>query len=150
MSAIEGHCLCGGVRVVLPAPVSDVGACHCDRCRRWGSGPWLALQVPGAVISGDTLTIYRSSMFAERGFCRRCGTHIFHRPQDGPELAVSSGLFPSDHLHIAREIFSDSKPPFYRFVADSEKRTGASMAQEWLPKLIWRRAKRIFAHRHGG
>jgi hypothetical protein len=34
----------------------------------WGSGPWLALQLPGAVVSGDTLTIYRSSNFAERGF----------------------------------------------------------------------------------
>jgi hypothetical protein len=64
------------------------------------------------VCSGDTLTIYRPSRFAERGFCRTCGTHICHRPQDGPELAVFSGLRPSDHLHIAREIINDFKPPF--------------------------------------
>jgi hypothetical protein len=64
-------------------------------------------------------------------------------------LGVSSGLFPSEQLHIAREIFSDSKPPFYRFVTDSEKRTTASMAREWMAKLIWRRAKRIFVHCHG-
>jgi len=145
MSEIEGHCLCGGVTVRLPSPTYDVGVCHCDRCRRWGSGPWMSLQVPGAVVSGETLTVYRSSAFAERGFCRTCGTHIFHRPQDGPELAISSGLFPPEGLHIAREIFSDAKPPFYRFVADSEKRSTMSMALEWLPKLLWRRARRAFA-----
>ena len=145
MTEMEGRCLCGSVEVRIPFPTHDVGVCHCGRCRRWGSGPWMSLQVPGAVIAGDSLTIFRSSAFAERGFCRVCGTHIFHRPQDGPELAVSSGLFPSDHLHIAREIFSDAKPPFYRFVAESEKRSTISMGMEWLPKLIWRRAKRVFA-----
>lgn len=143
MSDIKGQCLCGGVRVRLPFPVTDVGVCHCDRCRRWGSGPWMSLQVPGAVVSGDSLAIFRSSAFAERGFCKNCGTHIFHRPQDGPELAISSGLFRSDQYHIAREIFSDAKPPYYHFVADSEKRSTMSMAFEWLPKLLWRRARRL-------
>ena len=145
MSEIEGRCLCEGVAVRIASPSRDVGVCHCARCRRWGSGPWLSLQVPNAVISGDSLTIFRSSAFAERGFCRTCGTHIFHRPQDGPELAVSSGLFASDRFYIAREIFSDAKPPFYRFDANSEKRSTTSMAMEWLPKLVWRRAKRFFA-----
>jgi len=91
---------------------------------------------------GDELAVYRSSAFAERGFCRRCGAHIFHRPQDGPELAVSAGLFQSADLHIVTEIFFDAKPPFYRFVANSEKRSSASMAQEWLPRLIRRRIRR--------
>ena len=103
----------------------------------------MSLQVPGASVDGETLTVFRSSAFAERGFCHVCGTHIFHRPQDGPELAISAGLFPDNGMHIAREIFSDAKPPFYRFVADSEERTTASMAIEWLPKLIWRRAIRL-------
>ncbi len=38
-------------------------------------------------ISGETLAVFGSSDFAERGFCTRCGTHIFHRPKDGPKLA---------------------------------------------------------------
>ena len=143
MSEIEGQCLCGGVTVRLPFHAGDVGVCHCARCRKWGSGPWMSLQLPEAVVSGESLTVFRSSAFAERGFCRTCGTHIFHRPQDGPELAISSGLFSSERFYIAREIFSDAKPPFYRFVADSDKRSTLSMGLEWLPKLIWRRAKRI-------
>jgi hypothetical protein len=38
MSAIGGNCLCGGMKVVLPAPVDGVGACHCDRCRPGAAG----------------------------------------------------------------------------------------------------------------
>ena len=105
----------------------------------------MSLQVPDAVITGKTLVVFHSSTFAERGFCSVCGTNIFHRPQDGPVLAVSCGLFPADGMYIAREIFVDAKPPFYHFVADSEKRSTTSMAAEWLPKLIWRRLIRLLS-----
>lgn len=144
MEHLKGRCLCGGVTVQLPVAMDDVGVCHCATCLQWSSGPWMSLQAPGSTISGADLTVYRSSAFAERGFCRRCGTHIFHRPQDGPELVISAGLFQSADLHIEREIFFDAKPAFYRFVADSEKRSSASMAQEWLPRLLRRRVDRWF------
>lgn len=121
--------------------MDDVGVCHCATCRRWNGGPWMSLQAPGSTVTGDHLVVYRASRFAERGFCGRCGTHIFHRPQDGPELAVSAGLFSIETLHVAREIFFDAKPPFYRFEAVSEKRSTGSMAREWIPRLLWRRLK---------
>lgn len=98
----------------------------------------MAIQVPEAVISGEGLTRYASSRFAERGFCKDCGTHIYHRPKDGPELAISAGLFEDPDMFVAREIFADSNPPFYRFEANSIKRSGLSMAFEWGPKLLWR------------
>ena len=139
---LEGRCLCGGVLVRLPAAPEDVGVCHCRMCRRWGSGPWMAIQAPGSLVSGDTLVVHRSSSFAERGFCGRCGTHIFHRPQDGPELAISAGLFDGVSLRVKREIFHDAKPPFYHFEADSERRSTASMALEWLPRIARRRLMR--------
>ena len=102
----------------------------------------MSLQVPDAVVTGDSLITYKSSVFAERGFCARCGTHIFHRPQDGPELAISAGLFSFADMYIAREICFDDKAVFYDFVANSERRTSASMAREWLPKLFRRRMAR--------
>lgn len=136
-----GHCLCGIVIVSVPARANDIGVCHCAMCRRWNSGPWMSLQVPEAKVSGATLKIFRSSGFAERGFGSNCGTHIFHRPIDGPELAISAGLFKTGDFYIAREIFSDVNPAFYHFVADSEKRSSASMIREWLPRLAWRRIK---------
>ncbi|KPF76497.1 hypothetical protein IP78_13160 [Brevundimonas sp. AAP58] len=136
---MTGRCLCGGVTVRLSMPTDEVGVCHCRLCRRWGGGPWMAVQVPGSEITGETLVVYRSSSFAERGFCGRCGSHVFHRPRQGPELAISTGLLENPDFRIAREIFDDARPPFYRFEADSVKRSGLSMALEWLPKLIGRR-----------
>lgn len=132
------HCLCGGVEVRLSRAPTTVGVCHCAVCRRWTSGPWMAVQAPGSEVSGETLAVFASSEFAERGFCSRCGSHIFHRPKLGPELAISAGLLNSTDLTITREIFHDSKPVWYRFDASSRKRGALSMALEWGPKLVVR------------
>lgn len=137
------RCLCGGVEVRLPEMPESVGVCHCAMCRRWTSGPWMAVQAPGSAITGDTLVVYSSSAFAERGFCSRCGSHIFHRPKDGPELAVSAGLLPHGRLTITREIFHDAKPLWYRFDATSRKQSALGMALEWGPRLAWRRFVRL-------
>jgi len=143
-AALVVRCLCGGVEVHLSNLPNTVGVCHCAMCRRWTSGPWMAVQAPGSTISGDTLAVFSSSAFAERGFCSRCGTHILHRPKDGPELAISAGLLPSGSLTITREIFHDAKPLWYRFEAQSQKRSALGMAAEWGPKLAWRRMARLW------
>jgi hypothetical protein len=107
----------------------------------------MAVQVPGARISGESLKTYRSSSFAERGYCSICGTHIFHRPSVGPELAVSAGLFDDPAQFIDREIFVDFQPPHYGFASRGDRRTSLSMALEWLPKLAWRRLRTFLAQR---
>ena len=104
----------------------------------------MALQVPDAVIDGESVKTFRSSGFAERGFCQICGTHIFHRPIDGPELAISAGLFADDAQFVDREIFVDNQPQHYRFEGVQNRRTSISMAFEWGPKLIARRVARWF------
>ena len=104
----------------------------------------MALQVPEAKVEGDSLTVFPSSGFAERGFCRTCGSHIFHRPIDGPELAISAGLFDDPDQSVAREIFVDNQPRHYRFEGVEIRRTSASMAREWLPKIVKRRVLRWF------
>lgn len=135
----EGRCLCGAVTVTLPADRTGVGTCHCQTCRRWCSGPWMAIQAPEATICGDTIKIYRSSAYAERGYCGSCGSHIYHRPRQGPELAVAAGLFDDHGLALTHEIFHDHKPAFYRFAEPTAKRGSLSMALEWLPRILWRR-----------
>jgi len=143
--AMTGKCLCGAVTVTLPHRVNEVGVCHCTMCRRWCSGPWMALTAPTRTrITGDSLKQYQSSWAAERGFCGVCGCLIFHRPRDGPELAVSAGLFDSHDFCITHEICHDAKPPYYRFDAASERRSSARLAVVWLPRLIARRIRRLF------
>lgn len=137
----HGQCLCGGVRVSIPVARNAVGACHCAMCRRWCSGPWMAIQAPEAEIAGETLRIFQASGFAERGFCGTCGSSIFHRPVLGPEIAVGAGLFDAEGLTLTHEIFHDGKPAFYRFEGDTRKRSALSMALEWGPRLLWRRIR---------
>lgn len=139
---MQGRCLCGAVKVELDPPVRTVGVCHCAMCRRWCSGPWMAIQAPHAKITGEALVRFRASMFAERGFCGACGSSIFHRPQDGPELAVSAGLFEPEGLSLAYEIFVDGRPDFYRLDAQVDQRDSVAMAMEWGPRLLWRRLLR--------
>lgn len=138
-----GSCLCGGVTVSLPRAQKQVGICHCESCRRWCSGPWMAIQAPDAEIRGDSLRVFQSSMFAERGFCAACGSAIFHRPQDGPERAISAGLFDPDQLAIAFQICIDRKPAYYSVQPETDVRTTSQLALEWAPKLLLRRLKRI-------
>ena len=84
MSAIktlEGHCLCGAVTLRAAINHSQVGACHCATCRRWGGGPLLAIESdqPVAFDGAQQISVYASSDWAERGFCKECGTHLFYR-----------------------------------------------------------------------
>jgi hypothetical protein len=138
-----GRCLCGGVTVTIPARVTDVGVCHCADCRTWTSGPWMALRAPPETrIEGASVKVFRSSAFAERGFCGTCGSVLFHRPQDGPEIAVSAGLFDPARFTLAREIFFDRKPAFYSFGQHTLKRSALAMAAAWGPRLLWRRMTR--------
>jgi len=87
----SGSCLCGAVTYQIEDAPAECGACHCGMCRRWSGGVYLGLHVPAgkATFTGeDRLTIYRSSDWAERGFCSTCGSNLFYRitapgPQHG-------------------------------------------------------------------
>ena len=102
----------------------------------------MALQEPNAEIAGATLAVFKSSHSAERAFCSRCGTNIYHRPQIGPELAVSAGLFDPRDLVLSSEIFHNRKPGFYDINAAAIRKSSFRMAVEWAPRLIWRRIRR--------
>jgi hypothetical protein len=125
---IEGHCLCGAVTVRGTPARPCAEACHCRMCRRWGGIAFLGVQCGSDVeIEGEEHVVrYRSSQWAERGFCGTCGSNLFYRflPTDG--YAFTAGLFPDDALQpLAEEIFIDEKPAYYAFDAASEKLTGA-------------------------
>ena len=76
---IEGHCLCGAVTVRAVPKRRHVEACHCHMCRRWGGVAYLGVQCGRDVeFAGEEHIVrYRSSEWAERGFCGRCGSSLF-------------------------------------------------------------------------
>ena len=114
----QGSCLCGAVRLAVTASKQNIGACHCQMCRTWGGGPLLALESVSQVdIQGEeNVTVYPSSDWAERGFCKRCGTHLFYRLTRGDHYAIPAGLVDGGQAWtFDTQIFVDTKPPWYTF-----------------------------------
>lgn len=90
---IEGHCLCGAVRVKVADSDNRIGACHCRMCQRWSGGLFLCFNASEVEIEGEVAR-YRSSDFAERAFCPKCGSHLWMRDtaEDGT-FDLMPGLF---------------------------------------------------------
>src|SRR5262245_22746475 len=89
-----GGCLCGGVRYEVRRRLRDVLACHCSQCART-SGNFVAAtscDTPDLTLTSDrTLSWYRSSDVAERGFCRHCGGNLFWKPDRGGYVSIMAG-----------------------------------------------------------
>ena len=133
---IEGHCLCGAVRVRMTPPVPHVEACHCTMCRRWGGGAYLSLRgVPDPEIEGaEQIVRYASSDWAERGFCGKCGTHLFYFYRPKQSYSFTAGLFDgADGFTLDEEIFIDEKPGYYDFAGERERLTAAEVIAKYSP-----------------
>lgn len=127
---MQGQCLCGSIRIVAESASHSVGACHCKMCRRWGGGPFMEVNCGRAVTfdGEENLSVFASSDWAERGFCRNCGTHLFYRIKESGEHMVPVGLFEDvGDLVFETQVFIDEKPSFYRFANETNDMTGAEL-----------------------
>lgn len=127
---LEGQCLCGAVTVRIAPAEPHVDACHCGMCRRWGGSALLSLRmVTDPEIGGaEHITRYASSEWAERGFCRQCGTHLFFFYKPKASYSFTAGLFGgADGFAMVEEIFIDEKPGYYEFAGTRERLTGAEV-----------------------
>ena len=126
----RGHCLCGKVSIIAKNASNDVGACHCTMCRRWGGGPFMEIDCGTEIeIQGEgDVSVFESSDWAERGFCRNCGTHLFYRLKGSGQHMVPVGLFEdSSGLVFKGQVFIDEKPEYYEFANETKDLTGAEL-----------------------
>lgn len=133
--ARQGGCMCGAVRYEINSDVDEAGACHCGMCRKFSGGVYLAVKVPAGGMtfeSEESLGVFTSSAWAERGFCKRCGSSLFYRltapgPMQG-EMHVGLGsLDDANGVPLTGEIFIDRKPDGYEFAGDTDKMTEAEI-----------------------
>lgn len=123
----SGQCLCGAISIELQGLPDKVEACHCDTCRRWGSGPLFTLTCKeGIAWSGEQhIREYNSSDWAARAFCDSCGSHLYYFLKPTGQYMISPGLFEgTNSLQLDMEVFIDEKPPYYCLSEDSRKLTG--------------------------
>jgi hypothetical protein len=127
---LSGGCLCGAVRFTATPKSHNYGVCHCSMCRRWAAGPFMAI-VCGDTVKFDKdadLGLYQSSAWAERGFCKKCGTSLFYKFKGKDDYIVSTEAFDdTSDFKLVAEIYIDEKPANYAFANDTKKMTGAEV-----------------------
>lgn len=125
----EGGCLCGAVRYRSTAPPVRCVICHCEQCRKHSGAPCLGfVHFPGDAFEwlSNEPRRFRSSAYAERGFCERCGSTLsMHEEvlEDRVQVAVGSldepdRVAPQDHVWTRSRIswfeVADELPRFER------------------------------------
>ena len=127
---LSGGCLCGAVRFTAAPREHKIGICHCSMCRKWSAGPFFALECGGTIKVEDAaqLGIYHSSEWAERCFCKQCGTPLFYRLVGKDFYAVSAEAFDDrGDFTLVSQIFVDEKPAYYDFANKTKMQTGAEV-----------------------
>lgn len=135
-AGLQAQCLCGAVTLRFPDGEHSMSACHCNTCRRWTGGPFMAVEYHAApeVEGWESVRIFASSEWAERGFCLHCGTHLFYRLRADEFYSLPAGLFAeSAHWPFDLEVFIDEKPDNYQFANDTRKLTGEEVFKNWSP-----------------
>ena len=136
-----GSCLCNANKISVKEMDLNVGACHCSSCRKWGGGPLLAVDC-GAEVSfenEENISVYDSSDWAQRGFCKKCGSHLFYRLKQSNQYIMPVGLFESgdcgkNNFILDHQIFIDEKPTYYCFANETKNMTGAEVFAEFAPE----------------
>ena len=117
-----GRCLCGAVTFEVRGPLAPATACHCGQCRQQTGHFYVGSNADRGdlvLLKDEGLTWYRSSDFAERGFCRLCGSTLFWSADTAKTISIAVGAIdPPTGVTIAKHIWLASKSDYYTVDAD--------------------------------
>jgi hypothetical protein len=113
---VTGGCLCGAVRYQSTEPPDEVAYCHCRRCQKGTGSPYFL----GASFPKESFQFtkgepkyYKSSAWAERGFCAACGTPLVYRYEiHDPYLCIGTLDHPEEWPPNASHSGMESKIPW--------------------------------------
>jgi len=122
---MTARCLCGDVRIEITGKLGPLVYCHCSRCQKAQGAAFSAntdvRRSHWRWVAGEALVReYESSPGVFRAFCPRCGSPIYSRRPDAPDiLRLRLGLLDDDperrslaHFHVA------SKAPWHTITDD--------------------------------
>ena len=124
----SGSCLCGAVRFEIEGGMTDIGMCHCSKCRKVsGVASNAALMTSRDQlrwISGEQLA---TKFELEDGWgvdrCATCGSPVPMLHPDGGAYWVPAGLLDSDPgVRVAGHIFVGSKAPWDEIAGPGDQR----------------------------
>ncbi|VCU69607.1 Glutathione-dependent formaldehyde-activating enzyme [Pigmentiphaga humi] len=129
---MNGNCLCGAVAFTSP-DTRELSVCHCGFCRKWGGGPLFVVHCgPNVVFTGGgQVAVYPSSNWAERAFCKRCGTHLYYKLLATGEYFVPAGTFGSTDFELSSQIYVDKRPGYYELANRTPMLTEAQVIEQY-------------------
>lgn len=111
----SGGCLCGAVRFDACNVPDTFGICHCPSCRRWTGSALFEVSIKTEDLTwhgAEHIATRQSSDWAERAWCRECGTTLYFRQTKedkwfgGTDLPL--GLFDDQSgFTLTHEIYTD-------------------------------------------
>lgn len=126
----SGGCLCGAVRFDARNVPDTFGICHCEMCRRWTGSALVEVSINTDDITWhgrEHIATRAGSAWAERAWCRECGTGLYFRQtKPGKWFGTSDlplGLFDDPNgFTLSHEIFVDVVPDGLACVGTDHKR----------------------------
>lgn len=123
---MKGRCLCGAVTLEVRKYKAAIRACHCGMCRRWTGAAFFAFGAAQEDVAVEgPVQRFRSSEFATRAFCGRCGSHLWIQ-DDGADYELMPGLFEeATDFPLVSEIYVDHRLAAMRLAGDHPRTTRA-------------------------
>lgn len=122
---VRGSCLCGAIRFELTGKTTEIGMCHCSKCRKVSgvaSNAELMVARDDLVwLAGeDELEKFQLPSGWRTWFCGKCGSPTPKLHPGGGAYWVPAGLLDSDPgVRIAGHIFVGSKAPWDEIAGDA-------------------------------
>jgi len=114
----KGSCLCGAVKFEVGDNTTEIGMCHCSKCRRvsgTASNATLMVGVDGFrwIAGEDTLAKYAMDDGWGVWRCSVCGSPVPRMHSAGQAYWVPAGLLEDDPgVGVAGHIFVGSRAPW--------------------------------------
>ncbi len=130
----NGSCLCGSSPYFNKDDQQECGCLPLQYVQEMDRWALLVVECGSDVHfeRNDSITVFSSSDWAERGFCSKCGSHLFYRLKKEGHYAVPVGLLDDGEQWVFdQQIFIDEKPSFYSFANQTKNLTGAEVFAEY-------------------
>ena len=115
---IKCSCLCKSVEFEVNFATSNYSVCHCKDCHKWTGGVFMSLSGGKDLNFKNEAEIgrYSHSSWAERGFCKKCGTNLFYRMKKSNHYFLMLGVIDDEiTLNFDEQQFIDEKPNHFSF-----------------------------------
>jgi hypothetical protein len=137
MTERTGGCLCGAVRYTIDTENTGLSGCSCEQCRRHTGSLLVALDMPyeAVTFTKGRPAVYTSSSWAERGFCRDCGSTLFYRVTSGKmagSTSMAAGTLDSlEGMRVEHEVFADGAGGAYALAGEHERLSGEETMKKY-------------------